>query len=114
MIDWDVKDVQIFTKPPDGYEKVVMCIGWVCAITDNEYVAFADGRVVLPPVSEEKEFTPFYSLTKQKMLEWVWNNVDRLVVETSVKLQLDNLINPVAIYHELPWKKKNGNFESSD
>lgn len=104
--DWIVEWMKNYPVH-EGQENVVFQVGWRCVATqienDTEYSATNYGSVGVKYEPSET-FTPYADLTKEKVLNWVFENgVNKTELETSLQNQINNKINPTEVQSPLPW-----------
>lgn len=94
MITWNIS--QLDRQTSDGF---VTTAHWQANATDGEYSAsvystcsWSDGNATIP----------YASLTKDAVLAWVWESVDKDAVETSLAAQIELQKNPVTATG-VPW-----------
>lgn len=98
---------RLYVKPTvDDLQNVVVTADWRCngseTITDKEYSGTCYGSASFP-LPDSTAFIDFDKLTKEEVLNWVWETVSKDGVESSVDQQIQNQINPPIITPALPW-----------
>lgn len=66
------------------------------------YSASSYGTVGFTPDAESDTFKPYAELTESDVLDWVWNSVDKDIVEASLSDQITVQLNPPTMTG-LPW-----------
>lgn len=90
----------------DGYSDVVFSVSSVCTgidIVDGisyENFILSSTQVKLNP---DDPYIPYADLTQEIVLNWVWENLDKLAVEEKVDVLVKALINPTVIELPLPF-----------
>ena len=94
MITWNIS--QLDRQTSDGF---VTTAHWQATATDGDYSAsvystcsWSDGTATIP----------YADLTKDAVLAWVWDSVDKDAVEASLTAQIDLQKNPVKATG-VPW-----------
>ena len=80
-----------------------MLIKEVTEEKEKEYFRSTFYGTVSVTYQDGDDFTPFADLTKDQVLGWVWESVDKNETEASVQKSIDNQINPPIIQPDLPW-----------
>ena len=98
---------QLDCKPQeDGKTDVVVVAHWRCDGTETQngktYNSGAYGTAGFT-YTAGAPFTPYASLTKEQVLGWVWESVDKTATEAGVRSSLDSLVNPPIVSPALPW-----------
>ena len=86
---------------------VVIQAGWrangVTTVDSSTYQATVYGSVGFS-APDPAQFTPYTDLSKEQVLEWIWQNgVDKAATEQNLQSQIDSLINPPVVQLPLPW-----------
>jgi hypothetical protein len=92
-MNWDIQ--QLERKTTDGF---VHTCHWTCNATDGDFSASAYGSVGF----SGDLVTPYASLTKEQVLNWVWEQIDKAEVEANLTKQIDAQKNPVTAAG-VPW-----------
>jgi hypothetical protein len=92
-ITWNIS--QLDRKTADGF---VTTAHWTVSATDGEYLASSYGSCGF----DGELTTPYESLTKEQVLEWVWQTVDKDAYEASLAAQIEAQKNPVSATG-VPW-----------
>ena len=94
MIKWNIENLD--RKSNNGY---VTTIHWRAILQEEDKVvsnyntvSFKDGEPIIP----------FENLTKETILGWLFNNINKEEIESKLKKELEQLKNPV-IKSGLPW-----------
>ena len=94
MITWNIS--QLDRQTSDGF---VTTAHWQATATDGDYSAsvyntcsWSDGTATIP----------YADLTKDSVLAWVWESVDKAAVEASLNAQIELQKNPVTATG-VPW-----------
>ena len=86
----------------DGKTNVVKTVHWACSGVDSGHSGNAYSTCSLP--SPVGEFVEYASLTKAKVLGWIWaNGVDQAATEASILQQINTSKNPPIVQPKLPW-----------
>jgi hypothetical protein len=93
-ITWSIS--QLDRKTADGF---VTCAHWTVSATDGDFSAGAYGTCGF----DGELTTPYESLTKEQVLEWVWQTVDKDAYEASLATQIEAQKNPVSA-SGIPWQ----------
>ena len=92
-ITWNI--AQLDRKTADGF---VSTAHWTVSATDGDYSAYAYGSCGF-----DGELTTLYeSLTKEQVLGWVWQAVNKEETEASLAAQIEAQKNPVSATG-VPW-----------
>ena len=94
MITWNIS--QLDRQTSDGF---VTTAHWQATATDEDYFASAYSTCLW---SEGTATIPYASLTKNAVLAWVWESVDKDAVEASLVAQIELKKNPVTATG-VPW-----------
>ena len=94
MIKWNIEDLD--RKNNNGY---VTTIHWRAILQENDKVVFNYGTVSF---EDGEPIIPFENLTKETILNWLFNNINKEEIEFKLIKQLETLKNPV-IKSGLPW-----------
>jgi hypothetical protein len=92
-ITWDI--VQLDRNLPGGF---VYTAHWTVSATDGEYSASSYGSCGF----DGELTTPYEDLTKEQVLGWVWEKVNKEETEASLASQIEAQKNPV-IATGVPW-----------
>jgi hypothetical protein len=95
-ITWNI--AQLDRKTADGF---VTCAHWTVNAVDGDFSAGAYGTCGF----DGELTTPYESLTKEQVLEWVWETVNKEETEASLAAQIEAQKNPVSATG-VPWKWK--------
>jgi hypothetical protein len=104
-IEWLVEALACYPTK-DSKTDVVMMVHWRCnGSEENDSKTYHSTSYSTVGVTYEDgdAFTPFADLTKDQVLGWVWESVDKDETEASVQKSIDNQINPPIIQPDLPW-----------
>ena len=86
MITWNIS--QLDRQTSDGF---VTTAHWQATATDGDYSA----SVISTCSWSGEPTTPYADLTKDAVLAWVWESVDKDAVEDSLLAQIELQKNPV-------------------
>ena len=86
---------QLDRKTADGF---VTTAHWRCDAVDGDFSASSYGTCGF----DGELTTPYESLTKEQVLEWVWQTVDKDATEASLASQIEAQKNPVSATG-VPW-----------
>jgi len=92
-ITWNI--AQLDRKTTDGF---VTTAHWTVSATDGDFYASSYGTCGF----DGELTTPYESLTKEQVLEWVWQTVDKDATEASLASQIEaqkNLVSATGV----PW-----------
>jgi hypothetical protein len=92
-ITWDI--VQLDRNLPGGF---VYTAHWTVSATDGEYSASSYGSCGF----DGELITPYEDLTKEQVLGWVWEKVNKEEIEGNLASQIEAQKNPV-IATGVPW-----------
>lgn len=93
MATWKV--VSLDRKTADGF---VTTAHWTVTATDGDFSASAYGSVGF----SGELTTPYEELTEAQVLEWVWEQIDKAEVESTLASQINAQKNPVSATG-VPW-----------
>jgi hypothetical protein len=91
---WSISNLDSNTA--DG---LVTTIHWAASAVDGDFSASIYNTQQL---ERGDSFVDYATLTKATVLEWLWNKVDKEVVEAALAAQIETLKNPVQATG-LPW-----------
>ena len=94
MITWTVDNLD--RRASDGF---VCCVHWRATAQDGEYSASVYGTVGL---DGDSPAIPFEDLTKEEVLAWVFEKLDKDETEANLANQIDALKNPTQ-KSGVPW-----------
>jgi len=94
MITWNIS--QLDRQTSDGF---VFCAHWQCTATDGDYSASVYNTCSW---SEGTATIAYADLTKDAVLAWVWESVDKDAVEDSLLAQIAEQKAPVKATG-VPW-----------
>jgi hypothetical protein len=83
-------------RASDGF---VQTVHWRCTAQDGDYTASVYGTVGL---EGDEPAIPYASLTKDTVLAWVFDKLDKAEIETQLADQIDAQKNPVQ-ESGVPW-----------
>jgi hypothetical protein len=92
--EWNI--AQMDRKTSDGF---VTTVHYTVTAVDGEFTASTYGTV---GYEEKNSFTPFDQLTKETVVGWVQESLDKDTVESSLTTQIEALKNPTQV-SGLPW-----------
>ena len=92
-ITWNI--AQLDRKTADGF---VTTAHWTVNATDGDFSASSYGSCGF----DGELTTPYESLTKEQVLGWVWQTVNKEETEASLAAQIEAQKNPVSATG-LPW-----------
>jgi hypothetical protein len=102
IITWNILQLDCYPVQ-DGLTDVVCTVHWQCNGVDGIYVASAYSTVGVT-IDPSAPYTPYESLTKEQVLEWVWTSgVDKDATELSVAQQIELQRNPSIVSLPLPF-----------
>lgn len=94
MITWNIS--QLDRQTSDGF---VTTAHWQATATDGDYSA---SIINTCSWSEGTATIPYADLTKDAVLAWVWESVDKDAVEASLEAQIELQKNPIKATG-VPW-----------
>lgn len=107
MITWQIDNLEV--KPTEGSRtNVVITVHWRCLGTDGPHSQSAFGSVNVVDVDEDGnivlsgQFTEFDSLTKDQVINWCWQKVNKAFVEETVNAKLEAVKKQDLISMSLP------------
>lgn len=89
-------------KSEDGLTDVVKTVHWRYQASNETFTTEIYGTVGLSEPNPE-EFTPFESLTKEKVVSWLESNLDVEEMQNSLNTQLALLADPPIVAKTPPW-----------
>ena len=92
-MNWDI--VELNRNTADGF---VTTAHWTCTATDGDFSASAYGSVGF----SGDLTTPYADLTKEQVLGWVWEQIDKAETEANLTAQIEAQKNPTSATG-LPW-----------
>tara|TARA_R100000808_G_scaffold1279_6_gene5997 strand:- start:13467 stop:13796 length:330 start_codon:yes stop_codon:yes gene_type:complete len=104
-IKWLVEALDCYPTK-DSKTDVVMTVHWRCnGSEENDSKTYFSTQYGAVGVTYEEgdPFIPFTDLTKDQVLGWVWQEVDKDETEVNIQKDIDNQINPPIIQPNLPW-----------
>lgn len=107
MITWEIDNLEV--KPTEGDRtNVVITVDWRCIGTDGPHSQNAFGGVNVVNVDEDGnvvlsgQFTEFDNLTKDQVLSWCWQKVNKDFVEETVSAKLEAVKKQALVSMSLP------------
>jgi hypothetical protein len=102
---WIIQWLKASTQPINGFNEVVLDVGWACNGVDGTLTtSIYNTQTLVPPQQDDANFTPYANLTQDQVLGWLWaGGVDKTATEAAVASQLEALKNPPVIQPPLPW-----------
>jgi hypothetical protein len=85
----------------DEYGGVIIA-HWRCETTDEGFHISRYGMETFTPNPEDSNFVLVSDLTEEIVLGWVWNNIDKEDIETSIETEIEGLKNPTVL-RGIPW-----------
>jgi hypothetical protein len=95
-MNWQI--VQLDRNTADGF---VTTAHWNCTATDGDYSASSYGSVGF----SGELTTPYAELTKEQVLGWVWEQINKNEIEASLTAQINSQKNPVSVTG-VPWEQE--------
>ena len=92
-VTWNIS--QLDRQTSDGF---VTTAHWRCDAVDGDFSASSYGTCGF----DGELTTPYESLTKEQVLEWVWETVNKEETEASLAAQIEAQKNPVSATG-VPW-----------
>lgn len=68
----------------------------------DNFMAKNYGTITFTPDPSDPDFVAFDDLTETIVLGWVWNEIDKTAIETSVQQKLNELVTPSQV-SGVPW-----------
>jgi hypothetical protein len=93
-ITWTINNLE--RQASDG---LVIVVHWGALAVDGDY---SSSIINTQTLERGESFVSYDSLTEEIVLNWLWNKVDKNVVESSLASQIDAQKNPVKL-NGLPW-----------
>ena len=105
--NWQIQWMDTSTQPINGFNEVVLTVGWQCVGTDGTHTANIYNTITLvPPQAGDANFTPYANLTQDQVLGWIWaDGVNQTATQQALDSMIANLANPPVIQPPLPWAK---------
>ena len=94
MIKWNIENLD--RKSNNGY---VTTIYWRAVLQEDDKGVYNYGTVSF---KDGEPIIPYENLTKETILGWLFNNINKEEIETKLIKELEQLKNPV-IKSGLPW-----------
>jgi hypothetical protein len=94
-MNWNI--VQLDRNTNDGF---VTTAHWTVSATDGDFSAHTYGTASF----SGNLITPYESLTKEQVLGWVWEQIDKAGIEESLTKQIEAQKNPVSATG-VPWNE---------
>ena len=94
--NWQIQWMKTSTQPINGFNEVVLDVGWICTGTDDSIPPLSSSiyntQMIVPPQEGDPNFIPYANLTQAEVLNWVWEaGVNQTATEAAVKkFQQDN------------------------
>jgi hypothetical protein len=95
-MNWNI--VQLDRKTADGF---VTTAHWTCTATDGDFSADAYGTCGF----NGELTTPYAELTKEQVLGWVWEQINKNEIEANLTAQIDAQKNPLSVTG-VPWEQE--------
>jgi len=95
-MNWNI--VQLDRNTVDGF---VTTAHWICTAIDGDYSASSYGSVGF----SGELTTPYAELTKEQVLDWVWEQINKNEIEASLTAQINAQKNPVSATG-VPWEQE--------
>ena len=102
MITWTINALDTYPTA-QGNADVVYRIHWGCSASHADQSASVINVADLEYAGGK--FTPFESLTKEQVLEWLWTTVDKATVEAAVNVMLMEKVDPTSVTKPVPWSE---------
>ena len=107
-IEWKVEGLDC-QPTKDSKTDVVITVHWRCNGSEENdsktYRSTFYGTVSVT-YQDGDDFTPFADLTKDQVLGWVWEDVDKDETESNVQKGIDDQRNPPITQPTLPWAQR--------
>jgi len=95
-MNWNI--VQLDRNTADGF---VTTAHWTCTATDGDYSESSYGSVGF----SGELTTPYAELTKEQVLGWVWEQINKNEIEANLTAQINAQKNPVSVTG-VPWEQE--------
>jgi hypothetical protein len=86
---WNIPNLE--RKTADGF---VFKAHWRCTATDGEFSASSCGTQGFQQDPEAGDLIPYEDLTKEMVLGWLFNSIDKDATEEALKAKIDAEKNP--------------------
>ena len=107
--NWQVQWMQTSTAPVNGFNEVVLTVGWICTGSDNatptpHTASIYSTQTLVPPQAGDPAFVPYNQLTQATVLGWLWaGGVNQTATQEALDTMIANLANPPVQQPPLPW-----------
>ena len=110
-IEWKVEGLDCYPTK-DRKTDVVMMVHWRCngaeekpseEEKEKEHFRSTFYGTVSVTYQDGDDFTPFADLTKNQVLGWVWEDVDKDEIESNIQKMIDDQRDPPITQPTLPW-----------
>jgi hypothetical protein len=95
---WKINTLE-YTNDSD---KGVVIAHWGCSKTDGDYTGSCYGAESFTPDPSSEDYVAYADLTEETVLGWIYAQVDKDAIETSVQAEIDGKKNPTTL-NGLPW-----------
>jgi len=95
---WTIKLLEYTTDS----DKAVLVAHWGCELVDGEYIASSYGSCGFSPDPSDLAYIPYESLTEADVLAWVYESVDKDLVEAALAANIEDQKAPSSATG-LPW-----------
>jgi hypothetical protein len=95
-MNWSIQ--QLDRKTADGF---ITTAHWTCTVTDGDFSASSYGAVSF----SGELTTPYAELTKEQVLGWVWEQINKNEIEANLTAQINAQKNPVSVTG-VPWEQE--------
>ena len=104
VYEWVIEQMEAYPEH-NGFEDVVFNVHWRVNASDGVYVSSSYGSVGIA-IQDDSSFTPYSSLIKDQVVDWVKENMglERVSqLESALAGEIESQKNPTVIVKPLPW-----------
>ena len=104
VYDWVIEQMEAYPEH-NGFENVVFNVHWRVNASEDQHVASSYGSIGIA-IQDDSSFTPYESLTKEIVVDWVKENMglERVSqLESALAGEIENKKHPTVIVKPLPW-----------
>lgn len=98
---WSVKSMHTDSSL-DSHPNLVVFVNWKCEGEQDGHKITIDSIQAFAPGSSDS-FIPYEQLTESQVLEWIFNTLDREVIEGSITQQFRQYNSQLIGEASLPW-----------
>ena len=100
MITWQIQNM--IRTSDTGY---VVEVAWGCTAQQDSASAFHGGVTRYENNPDADGFIPYDQLTEETVLGWVWADVDKDEIESTLNAKVEKQLNPTT-ENGLPWSQE--------